>query len=130
VEPFLLKVDNARWPAEITRGPPDQSDPELSASISKSELAAIVAGAGRTKDGTAFAGLRPGRLTVGPGRPDTRKVSRLVRHQRRHAHHEPIDSSTTCEFKRAGTAALSEWIEQPAFKRLLNVKDQPVAFCP
>jgi hypothetical protein len=35
-------------------GPPDQSDPELSASISESELAAIAAGAGRTKDGTAY----------------------------------------------------------------------------
>jgi hypothetical protein len=34
--------------------PPDQSDPELLASISESELAAIAASAQRSKDGTAY----------------------------------------------------------------------------
>jgi epoxide hydrolase len=115
--------------------PPDQNDPELLASISESELAAIAASAERTKDGTAYMeqqSTRPHSLGFGlddsplglagwilekfhawcdirGGMPITtdRLIDNLMFYW--------LTGSATsaarlyCESQRAGTGALNEW---------------------
>jgi epoxide hydrolase len=116
--------------------PPDQSDPELLASISESELAAFAASAQRTKDGTAYMELQATRPhSLGFGLDDSPLGLAGWILEKFHAWCDirdgmPISTDRLidnlmlfywltgtatsaarlyCESKRAGTGALDEW---------------------
>ena len=115
--------------------PPDQSDPELLASVSESELAAIASGAERIKDGTAYMELQSTRPhSLGFGLDDSPLGLAGWILEKFHAWCDirdgmPISTDRLidnlmfywltgtatsaarlyCESKRAGTDGLSEW---------------------